>query len=255
MAGDNLFDPINSYLKAPKPITMKEEYKKWYSPNLSADLELLVYGHSGYPVILFPTSMGRYYESKDFKMIDSIQWFIEEGIIKVYSVDSIDKQSWYNKNVDPARRVANHNWYDKAILEEVVPLAKHETGHNKIIAAGCSFGGYHAANFAFRHPWLVSHMFSMSGAFDMRGQMDGFYNDDLYFNNPVDYLVNETNPDLWNMRIVLGTSDRDICRADNERLSGILQAKGINHWLDIRHNADHDWPIWRSMLPDYLSKL
>lgn len=58
---------------------MHEEYKKWYSPNLSGDLELLVYGHSGYPVILFPTSMGRYYESKDFKMIDSIQWFIEEG--------------------------------------------------------------------------------------------------------------------------------------------------------------------------------
>lgn len=98
-------------------------------------------------------------------------------------------------------------------------------------------------------------MFSMSGAFDMRSQLDGFYNDDVYFNNPVDFLVNESNPDLWNMKIVLGTSDRDICRADNERLSNILNAKGINHWLDIRQNADHDWPIWRSMLPDYLSQL
>jgi esterase/lipase superfamily enzyme len=234
---------------------MQKEYKKWYSPNLSGDFELLTYGHSGYPVILFPTSMGRYYESKDFKMIDSIQWFIDEGKIKVYSVDSIDKQSWYNKNTSPAQRVANHRWYDSAILEEIVPLARHETGHTKIITAGCSFGGYHAANFAFRHPWLVSHMFSMSGAFDMRGQLDGFYNDDVYYNNPVDYLVNDSNPDLWNMKIVLGTSDRDICRADNERLSDILNRKGINHWLDVRHNADHDWPIWRTMLPDYLSQL
>ncbi|MBC7567387.1 MAG: esterase family protein [Pedobacter sp.] len=234
---------------------MQEEYKKWYSHNLSGNFELLIYGHSGYPIILFPTSMGRYYQNKDFKMIDSIQWFIEEGKIKVYCVDSIDEKSWYNKAAHPAQRAGSHICYDRAILEEVVPLAKHETGHTKIVTAGCSFGGYHAANFAFRHPWLVSHMFSMSGAFDMRSQLDGFYNDDVYFNNPVDYLVNDSNPDLWNMKIVLGTSDRDICRADNERLSGILKAKGIDHWLDIRHNADHDWPIWRTMLPDYLSQL
>ncbi len=234
---------------------MKEEYKKWYSHNLSGDLELLVFGHSGYPVILFPTSMGRYYENKDFKMIDSIQWFIDEGKIKVYCPDSVDKQSWYNKSIHPADRAKNHIWYDKAILEEVVGLARHETGHSKIVTAGCSFGGYHAANFAFRYPWLVSHMFSLSGAFDMRSKLDGFYNDEVYFNNPVDFLVNDSNPALWDMKIILGTSDKDICKADNERLSAILNNKGINHWLDIRHNADHDWPIWRSMMPEYLSQL
>ena len=38
-------------------------------------------------------------------------------------------------------------------------------------------------------------------------------------------------------------------------LSEILNRKGINHWLDIRQNADHDWPIWRTMLPEYLSQL
>lgn len=234
---------------------MKEEYKKWYSHNLKREFELLAFGHSGHPVILFPTSMGRYYESKDFKMIESIQWFIDEGKIKVYCVDSIDSMSWYNKGIHPAERVKNHIWYDQLLREEVAEMALYETGHSKIITAGCSLGGYHAANFAFRHPWLVSHMFSLSGAFDIRGQLDGFYNDDVYFNNPVDYLGDDRNPELWNMKIVLGTSDRDICRADNERLSQILENKGISHWLDIRQNADHDWPIWRSMLPDYLSRL
>lgn len=57
------------------------------------------------------------------------------------------------------------------------------------------------------------------------------------------------------MRIVLGTTDRDMCRADNERMSQILNEKGINHWLDVRQNADHDWPIWRQMLPEYLAQL
>jgi esterase/lipase superfamily enzyme len=98
-------------------------------------------------------------------------------------------------------------------------------------------------------------MFSMSGAFDIKDQLDGFYNDDVYFNNPVDFLPSDSNPELWNMKIFLGTADNDICRASNERLSQILTDKGINHWLDVRQNAEHDWPIWRKMLPEYLSQL
>ncbi|RYY09240.1 MAG: esterase, partial [Chitinophagaceae bacterium] len=223
---------------------MKEAYKKWYSNNLNMDFEMLVFGHSGYPVILFPTSMGHYFENKDFKLIESVKHFVDAGKIKIYCPDGIDSHSWYNKKVHPAERVKNHIWYDRALLEELIPMAKHETGHNRVITAGCSFGGYHAANFAFRHPWLVSHMFSMSGAFDITGQLDGFYNDDVYFNNPVDFLTNDNNPELWKMRIVLGTSDRDMCKPDNERLSAILSAKGIDHWLDVRQNADHDWPTW-----------
>jgi esterase/lipase superfamily enzyme len=110
---------------------MGEEYKKWYSHNLNADFELLAFGHSGYPVLLFPTSMGRYYENKDFKMIDSISWFIEEGKIKVYCVDSIDRMSWYNKDIHPADRLRNHIQYDKLLLEEVSSMARQETGHSR----------------------------------------------------------------------------------------------------------------------------
>ncbi|WP_461789217.1 esterase family protein [Pedobacter sp.] len=234
---------------------MREELQKWYSPSLNKDMETLVFGHAGHPVILFPTSMGRYYENKDFKLIDAVANFINEGKIKVYCPDSVDALSWYNKNIHPADRVKNHIWYDKYLLEELLPLAKNETGRSKVITAGCSFGGYHAANFGFRHPWAVSHIFSMSGAFDITGQLDGFYNNDVYFNNPVDYLPNNINPELWELKIVLGASDRDICRQDNERLSGILHQKGIDHWLDIRQNADHDWPIWRDMFPEYIYQL
>jgi esterase/lipase superfamily enzyme len=234
---------------------VKEELKKWYSQNLNREIETLIFGHSGYPVILFPTSMGRYYENKDFKLIESVQNFINEGKIKIYCPDSIDALSLYNKSIHPADRIKNHIWYDKFLLEELFPLAKNETSHHKVITAGCSFGGYHAANFAFRHPWAVSHLFSMSGAFDIRDQLDGFYNDDVYFNNPVDFLPNDRNPELWQLKIVLGTTDRDICRADNENLSNILNQKGIKHWLDIRPNADHDWPIWRDMFPEYILQL
>ena len=93
----------------------------------------------------------------------------------------------------------------------------------------------------------------MSGAFDIRDQLDGYYDDNVYFNNPVDYLPNMNHPDLYNIKIILGTSEHDICLGANLRMSEILKNKGIDHWLDNRPNASHDWPIWREMFPHYLS--
>lgn len=214
---------------------------------------MLVFGDRGFPVILFPTSMGRYYENKDFKLIDSAAWFINEGLVKIYCIDSVDRLSWYNKGVHPAERVKNHVHYDNMLYHELAPWAMHETGAGKVCVAGCSFGGYHAANFAFKHPDRVSHMFSLSGAFDIKDQLDGFYNDDVYFNNPMDFVQQVSDPAIWQIKIILGTSDRDICKDANLQFSGILKSKNIDHWLDIRPDADHDWPVWREMFPHYLS--
>ena len=60
-----------------------EHYHKWYSPRLSRDIEVLSFGTRGYPVILFPTSMGHFNENKDFKLIDSVSWFLDEGLVKI----------------------------------------------------------------------------------------------------------------------------------------------------------------------------
>lgn len=214
---------------------------------------MLVHGYQGYPVIIFPSTMGRYFESKDFKLIESARWFIERGFIQIYAIDSIDKLSWYNKGIHPAQRVRHHIWYDKMILEELAMKIRHQTGVGKVAVTGASFGGYHAANFAFRHPEIVSHLITMSGAYNINSFMDGYYDNEVYFNNPVDYLPNLDNPHLWQMNITLGTSEWDICLKDNQQLSGILNSKGINHWLDVRGWKKHDWPLWREMFPHYVS--
>lgn len=145
--------------------------------------------------------------------------------------------------------------YDEFIVHEIVHAIRHEYGLSKVVVAGASFGGFHAANFAFKHPDLVSHMFSMSGSFDVNSFMDGYYDDNVYFNNPVDYLPNNDNSELWNLNITLGFGEWDICRDANLRLSEILNQKGISHWLDERRWAEHDWPLWRMMFPHYLSQL
>lgn len=216
---------------------------------------MLVFGDRGYPLILFPTTKGRYFQNKDEGLIESARWFIEQGLVKIYCPDSIDHLSWYNKGIHPADRARNHIWYDRMLNEELALWAMHETGVNKVAVAGCSFGGYHAANFAFKHPEKVSNLFSMGGAFDIKQFTDGFYNNDVFYNNPVDFMPGDNNPDLWNMNIILGTSDWDMCKDYNITMSNILKAKHINHWLDIRPNAKHDWPIWREMFPHYLSTI
>jgi esterase/lipase superfamily enzyme len=234
---------------------VREDYVKWYSPTLGTDFEMLVYGHYGTPVIVFPTTMGRYFESKDFKLIDSAAQLVNDGKIKLYCVDSIDKHSWYNKKVHPADRVKNHQVYDRFIIDEIINSIRHNYGMQKVVVAGASFGGYHAINFALKHPDKVSHAISMSGSFDIRSFLDGHYDDNVYFNNPVDFVQNHDHPDLWNLKIVLGYGEWDICKDANLHMSYLLSKKGINHWLDEYRWAEHDWPLWRQMFPKYLSNI
>ena len=197
-------------------MVIQEEYYKWHSPSIDRDFEMLVFGHGGQPVILFPTSKGSYYQNKDQGMIDCVREDLENGKIRIYCPASIDADSWYNKSVHPSVRAYNHTRYDKLVADEIVRQAQRETGYAKIATAGCSFGGYHAVNFAFRHPDLTSYCFPMSGAFDIRQFMDGYYDDNVFYNNPADFIPGDNDAELWKMGIVLGTAEHDICRSENE---------------------------------------
>ncbi len=234
---------------------MQEFTHRWYSPNIGSEFTTLSFGHAGFPLVLFPTSMGTYYENKDFKLIESASWFIDQGLIRIYCPDGVDKMSWYNKGIHPFQRAQNHIWYDKFLYEELMPLIRQESGIDRIAFAGCSFGGYHAMNFAFRHPEMAKYVLNMGGAFSIKSMVDNHYNDDIYFNNPVDFIPGLSNPLSWDIFVILGTGDHDMCKEDNIEMARILGNKGIEHWLDIRPNAQHDWPVWREMFPHYLSAI
>lgn len=234
---------------------LQEVYEKFYSPSLGREIEMLVFGHWGYPVLLFPTSMGKYYQNRDFKLIESAQWFINKGKVKIYCIDSVDSDSWYAKHLHPSHRVHNHNLYDRMLYEELTPRLQRECGVDKVAVGGCSFGGYHAINFAFKHPDRVAHCYSMGGAFDIKQHLEGYSDEQVYFNCPPDFMPDAQSEHFYWMKIYLGTSEHDFCKTENEQMSTILHRKGIPHWLDIRPNAPHDWPVWREMFPHYLSLL
>ncbi len=58
---------------------MLREYHKWFSPRLQRDMELLIFGHSGTPVLVFPTSMGRFFDYENRHMIDAVRGKYENG--------------------------------------------------------------------------------------------------------------------------------------------------------------------------------
>lgn len=232
---------------------MQEQFIQFYSHHLEKEIDMLVFGHAGIPVVLFPTTMGRYYENRDFKLVESARWFVEQGLVQIYCPDSINTDSWYNRGIHPSHKVLRHIQYDRFLSEELVPQLQLKTTSHKIAVAGPSFGGYHAANFAFRHPSKVSHLLSMSGAFDIKSFLNDYYDENVYFNNPIDFMPNANDANLWGMQIMLGTSEWDICLDSNRKMSEILNAKGIDHWLDVRGQQKHDWPLWREMFPHYLS--
>src|SRR5688500_16925555 len=99
---------------------------------------MLVFGSWGYPILLFPTTLGRYYQAKDMGLIESVRWLVESGKYKVYCVDTIDADSWYGKHLNPEFRVANHIQYDKFLKNELVPYIGNECNVGKIGVAGCS---------------------------------------------------------------------------------------------------------------------
>lgn len=235
---------------------MSREYQKGFSRELHRDMEMLVFGRGGAPVIVFPTSMAPFFEWEDRGMAGALWPKIEGRELQLFCVHSVDTESWYNKRAHPRDRVLRHMQYDRYLTEELLPYIRSRNPAPQVIVTGCSFGGYHAVNFALRHPEVVSGCVSMGGAFDIKQFLDGYYDENCYFNNPPDFLTNMT--DDWYlsryraMRIVLATGEWDMCMDQNVRMARILESKAIPHWLDIwGDHTGHDWPFWQRMLAKY----
>jgi esterase/lipase superfamily enzyme len=171
-------------------------------------------------------------------------------------VDSVDAESWYAKWRPPNERVGRHVEYDRYLLEEVVPFTAKNNPSPALITTGASFGAFHAVNFAFRHPELVTRVLGMSGLYDVRNFAAGATCDALYFNNPSDYLANEHDQKrldaLRRIDITLTIGRDDPSCANNESFSGILWSKGIWHALRIWDGWAHDWPYWKQMVSLYI---
>ncbi|MBI5877747.1 MAG: esterase [Chloroflexi bacterium] len=228
----------------------------WHSPRLDRHMEIVTYGHYGFPLLLFPTAAADYLEYERFHLIGSIADFIEAGKVKVFSINSINSESWMNRRAAPWYRALRQTQYNGYVCEEVAPYIWNACqGRVGIITAGASLGAYHCANQLFRRPDLFDGMLAMSGNYHIRNFADGYDDENVYYNDPLSYLPN-LNDDYYlpllrqkqHIHILTGQGAYERPEYSRE-LSGILSAKGIPHELDIwGYDMPHDWPTWRAMI-------
>ena len=236
---------------------MHREHVRWFSPRLDRDMDLLVFGHAGARVLVFPSSMGRFFEWEDQGMIGALGEQLERGWLQLYCVDSVDAESWYAKHKHPAERAASHSRYDAYLRDEVLPLMQSRNPNPFLITTGASFGAYHALTFALRYPHLVNRALGLSGVYDIREVTDGYTDQHVYPYNPAEFILGETDPDrlaaMHRLDIVLAIGQDDSLRGNSEYFSGRLWSQGIWHALRIWDGWAHDWPYWRQMIRTYIN--
>ena len=236
---------------------MRREITSWYSPALNKEMPVASYGHYGFAVLLVPTAAADYLEYERFQLIQSLEPMINAGKFRVFSIDSINKESWLNYQMEPAHRAIRHNQYNEYVFNEVVPFIRNATSNETFIyTSGASFGALHAMNLFLKRPDIINGAISLSGVYDLTEYTRGYWDEQVYFNSPVHYIPNLENAFFLDkikashhIHIYTGSGEYEDPDA-SRRFASILFNKGIWCNLDI-WGADvrHDWPAWRDMMP------
>ena len=238
------------------------------SPETGFRGQVVVHGHWGRPVLVFPSESGSAWDFANNGMVEAVRWMLDAGRVKLYCVDSADAITWSDRSVPLEERARRHDGYERWVLDQVVPYIRDDSGgRDDLMAMGCSLGGYHAANIALRHADVFQHALCLSGSYDP-GEWSawGERGDATYFHNPMDYVANLHGDHLDWLRsrvyVVLvvgqGAWEVDPTRAlpSTERFAAVLRDKGIPHELDMwGHDVPHDWPSWQRQLAHHLPRL
>ena len=238
---------------------MKKEKHQWFSSALNKEMPIEIYGHFGFALLLLPTAAADYLEYERFGLIDAIAEFINSGKIKVFSINTINDESWMNKEMDGAHKAIRQNQFNEYVITEVLPFIKEKTSADTpIVICGASFGALHAMNIFLKRPDLFSGVVAMSGVYDLMEYTNGYYDDQVYFNSPIHYIPNLDDHDILEKirkgKIVIATGEGEYeDPGASRRFSEVLHTKTIPHSLEVwGKDMKHDWPTWRKMLPYFI---
>jgi esterase/lipase superfamily enzyme len=242
---------------------MKREHHTWFSPALQRTMELLVFGHAGEKILIFPTRDGRFHEYEDLRIVEALHPWIEAGQMQLVCLDNIAHESLYCFWCRPQDRFLRYLAYERYVLDEVLPWLYAELPPGDVVAHGLSMGAFFATNFALRHPAQVQRLVAFSGRYDLTRAvehfgdlLDGYYDDTVYFNTPLHFLPNleqdDTLKSLRAMRVTLAVGRDDPFVGQNVELQQILLGKCVPSELFLWDGRAHQGGAWRRMAPFYL---
>ncbi len=238
---------------------MRREITSWYSPAIGHDMPIVSYGHYGFALLLVPTAAADFLEYERFELIKSLEPFINAGKLRVFSINSLNRDSWMNYSMPGEHRAIKHNQFNQYVFNEVVPFIRNATSQQTMVyTCGASFGALHAMNLFLKRPDIINGVVSMSGVYDLTEYTRGFWDNQVYFNSPIHYVPNLH--DSWyldkikasnHIHLYTGTGayeDPESAR----RFNAVLYGKGIWSNLEVWNGYPHEWPTWRDMLPQII---
>ncbi len=236
---------------------MDREYQKWKSPSLGRDMEIMIFGKEGAPVLLFPSGHGGHLEWDEQGGIDIVQEQIEKGYNQFFCVDNVADESFLNTEADAPVKVMRENQYEMYILDEVLPFISERNPSPFLILSGVQMGAYHSLKLALKQPSLVHKVIAMSGYYDINVHLNGFKDESSYFINPIEFMPNLNEDSILNaisavdIRLISYLNDPN--REATRRMSDTLWMKFINHNHFVwEQDAQNPWRLFPEMLKDNL---
>lgn len=232
-----------------------------HSKTLNRKMGLISYGHYGMSLLLFPTITDDPLENEREGLINALNDYLVRGKLRIFSVSSVNFDSWLNENISHQNRSEIHRKYNEFIQDELVPfIFSLSEGPIPIITAGAAIGAFHAANTYFRRPDLFYGTIALSGTYNIKHYTKGYFDGNCYFNSPIHYLSNLEHP-YWLSSLrskhhvyVLSGSGFDEFPENTIQLKNILENKGIychsDIWGDQYH---HNFDTWIKMLHHILN--
>jgi hypothetical protein len=120
---------------------------RWHSPALGREMELLVFGHGGARMLVFPTSQGRFFEWEDRG------WSTRSASTsRAAGSSSTAWTAWTRRAGTRAGSTRRPRLAEPAVRAlpppRGAPLHRHRNPNPFLITTGASFGAYHAVNLA-----------------------------------------------------------------------------------------------------------
>ncbi|MCB9673237.1 MAG: hypothetical protein H6734_27485 [Alphaproteobacteria bacterium] len=235
-------------------------YLRLPSDHLQKRVHLWTYGYAGAPVLVFPSAAGMAHEWQASEAVHALGPLLDAGKIRLYCPESNVSEAWTGDG-HPSWRLDRHRAYELFVTQELIPWIWEQQGRRqRVVTTGCSFGSFYAANFALKHPDLVEWALCLSGRYRTETFMEGFYDDRVYYADPLHYVPNLSGRELERVKqthltLVVGLGPHEgRCITETRDLAIVLREKGIPVTPDFwGRDVAHHWDWWRRQLVHHLS--
>jgi len=236
--------------------------ERWFSGRIEQEITVIRWGTFGRPVLVFPSAGGDAEEIERFGLVDACGPLLAEGLVKLYSVDSVAGRAMITKADSPEHRMWLLNQFHECVRWEVVPAIHADLGGQAmdVIATGASIGAFNAVAVLCRYPDVFGAAIGMSGSYRIERFYDGAWSHNLYYSAPLQFLPGLEGPQLDRLRgrfAVLASGEGAWENVgESWQMAAALGAKAVPNRVDNwGPQWEHDWQTWRQMLPQYLREL